>query len=192
LREKKEDIMSVEKEVPVTTTPQSYADSALARVEEIRAMREKIPNLAIPGSRNASTRLVNAASVPRQFVELASMAVHSNASLVRGAGQDLAQDSDLTSFAEAYGPVADELEALASFIRHSVTKAKNKVGSEALTTYALARRLAKRPESADLLPHVDDMSKALGRRGRKAKAKQGPTQPSPKTPPSSTTAAKTD
>jgi hypothetical protein len=106
--------------------------------------------------------------------------------------------SDLTSYAEAYGPVADELEALASFVRHSVTAAKNKVGSEALTTYTLARRLSKRPEMADLIPHVDDMAKALGRKGRggRRKAKSKPattpatpvpstsTQPSPVTTPS--------
>jgi hypothetical protein len=58
--------------------------------------------------------------------------------------------------------------------------AKNEAGSNALTTYALAKRLAKRPETAALAPHVEDMRLALGARGRKAKAKPAP-QPSPVT-----------
>ena len=98
------------------------------------------------------------------------------------------------SFADAYEPVADELEAFAHFIRHSVISARNTAGSDALTTYALAQRLAKRPESADLAPHVDDMRRALGNRGRKAKAKPAPaptpTQPSPVTTSSPKTPSK--
>ncbi len=177
--------MSDNSEVPVTSTQQPYADSALARIDEVRVMREKIPNLVIPETKRARSRLANAASVPKEFVELATVAVKSKPVLVRASGQDLAQDKDLSNFAEAYGPVADELEALASFVRHSVTLAKNKVGSEALTTYILAQRLSKRPETADLLPHVEDMTKALGRGRRKAKAQPAPA-PAPVTPTSST------
>jgi len=187
-----EKTMPSSNDVPVTPPEQSYAESALARVEELRAMRDKIPNLVIPETRDARRRLSVAASVPPEFVELASMAVKSHAPLVRGGGQDLAK-----SFAEAYGPVGDELEALTSFVKHSVTKAMNTVGSEALTTYALAKRLSKRPESADLIPHVDAMGKALGKRNRKSKSKPAPTpatavtpapeEPSPVTSSSSTT-----
>jgi hypothetical protein len=194
-----ESVMSTQNEAPVTPTPTqpSYAESAQERIAEIRAMRQIIPNLVIPESKGALRRLASAASVPRQFVDLAAVAVVNNSALVRAGSQDLAQDSDLTLYAEAYGPVADELEALASFVRHSVTKAKNKVGSGALTTYALAKRLAKQPETADLIPHVDDMSKALGRRGRKAKSQPAPTPATPVTTdptqpsPVTATAAKT-
>jgi hypothetical protein len=181
--------MSDNSEVPVTPPEQSYADSALARVDDIRVWREKIPNLVIPETKGARARLVNAASVPKEFVELATVAVKSKPVLVR-ASQNPAQDADLSSYADAYGPVADELEALAIFVRHSVTLAKNKVGTEALTTYSLAQRLAKRPEMADLIPHVDDMAKALGR-GKRSKAKSQPAPtpapaPAPVTPTSST------
>jgi hypothetical protein len=96
--------------------------------------------------------------------------------------------------------VADELETWAHFVRHSVAVTKSKVGSSALTTYAVARVLAKRPETADLLPHVEDMRKALGRSGRKSKSKPAPkpatpvaaTEPSPVTPSSSTIDPKTE
>jgi len=167
-------------EVPVTPE-QSHTDSAQARIEEIRAIVQKIPNLVIPTSKGAGQRLIATASVPKKFVELTAVAVRNSAPLVRQSGQDLEQDRDRTSYAEAYAPVADELEAQAHFVRHSVAVAKSEVGSSALTTYAMARLLAKRPETADLLPHVEDMSKALGRRGRNSKSKPAPKAATPVT-----------
>ncbi len=167
-------------EVPVPPE-QSHTDSAQARIEEIRAIVQKIPNIVIPTSARDGRRLVPTASVPKKFVELTAVAVRNSAPLVRPSGQDLAQDRDLASFAEAYPAVADELEAQAHFLRHSIAAAKSKVGSSALTTYAVARVLAKRPETADLLPHVEDMRKALGRSGRKSKSKPAPKPATPDT-----------
>ena len=183
--------MSNNTEVPVTTTPQpSHLDEAIALIDDIRAMRQRVPNFVVPESKNAGRQLSPAASVPPQFVDLAALAIRNNEELTLGRDSGSVQMRDKMDFADAYDPVADELEALASFINHSVTKAKNKVGSGALNTYALAKRLAKQPETADLIPHVDDMSKALGRKGRKAKSQPAPapatpvtdsTQPSPVT-----------
>jgi hypothetical protein len=142
-------------------------------------MRQRIPNFVIPESSKAGQRLASAASVPREFIELASVAVKNSAMLVRGSGADPAQIRDYVSFAEAYAPVADELEALAHFIRHSVTVARNIAGSDALTTYALAQRLAKRPETADLAPHVADMRRVLSGRFRKAGSRKASSTPAP-------------
>jgi hypothetical protein len=133
--------------------------------------------------------------VPPEFVELTAVAVTNSQALVRGGGADPAQTRDHMNKGDAYLPLADELEALALFIRHSSTTAKNKAGSDALTTYELAKRLAKRPEHADLAPHVADMRRALNR-GRKTKSQaappptpdptQPPATPSPTTPPVTT------
>jgi hypothetical protein len=162
-----------EKNVVVTaaveSTPVSYIAEAQTCVEEVRAMRERIPYFAIPDSSDAAQRLSSAASVPTDFVELTAMAVTNQKTLSRTESTTAAQIRDLMQYATAYSPVADELEALAQFIRHSVRVAKNKAGAEALTIYALAQRLAKRPESAELAPHVADMRRALGR-GRKLSA----------------------
>jgi hypothetical protein len=169
--------MSTVNEVPVAATPASHADIAQARVEEVRSMRERIPDLVIPDSKGASRKLVSAATVPPQFIELTAVAVKNSEALVRKGGADPAQLRDLMTYAEAYEPLADELEALAQFVRHSVITARHKAGSDALTTYAIARVLAKRRETADLAPHVADMRRALGKRAlaRVAKPKPVPT-----------------
>ncbi|HSY47769.1 MAG TPA: hypothetical protein VLC46_03075 [Thermoanaerobaculia bacterium] len=159
-------------------------------IEQARAMRQQIPHLVIPTSKGEAQRLSNAASVPPEFVELSAVSVKNSLALVRVGALDPAQTRDLMSYAKAYDPVADELEALAQFIRHSTLAARNKAGSEALTTFAVAKRLAKHPENADLLPFVDDMRRALGRT-RKGKSKPAapdpaPTEPTPETPPETT------
>ncbi len=179
-------------EVPVTNTQPSYLDTAQERVDEIRAMREKIPNFVIPSSKDERKRLSVAASVPPQFVEQVAMTIKNSAKLVAAGAADADRIRDLMNYGEAYDAVADEFEAMAGFVRHSVTVAKNTAGNYALTTYALAQRLAKRPETADLAPHVDNMRIALGKKSRKAKAQPAPAPetpapaPAPVTPPSST------
>ena len=164
-----------------TTTNETYRDGAQTLIAQIRALREQVPKLQIPEPGRTRRNLASAASVPPEFIELASVTVRNSAALVR-AGADPEQARDLMSYAEAYSPVADELESLAYFIRHSVDVARNQAGSDALTTYALAQRLARRPETADLVPHVADMRRLL-KRTRKAKAEQPDGTPAPPTQP---------
>ncbi|HYC89864.1 MAG TPA: hypothetical protein VEO54_11685 [Thermoanaerobaculia bacterium] len=153
-----------EKETVVSAveTITTHTEAAQARLQELRLMRDLIPRLIIPASPKETTRLSIAAAVPPAFVELTAVATANEKVLARE-GITPAETRDLMGYAEAYSPVADELEALAQFVRHSVTAARNKAGSEALTTYSLTQRLAKRPEYAHLVPYVADMRRALGR-----------------------------
>ena len=175
-----------------------HSEAAQALITEIRALREKIPNFIVSTDKDARRKLAPAASVPADFVERMAVAAETNAALAGKEKIDPVQARDLMAYAEAFGPLADEVEALVNFIRHSVTAARNKAGSDALTTYAIARRLARRPEHADLVPHVTDMRRTLGARARKPKAKaeqpappQAPTTPAPSSatpaPPTTTT-----
>jgi hypothetical protein len=146
-----------------TDNPNPHIDPAQARLEELRLMRTQIPRFTVPDSSKEPARLNAAASVPAVFVELTVVAVANQKALERGEGKTPAEVRDLLRYAEAYGPLADELEALAQFVRFSVNVARNEAGFEALTTYSLARRLAKRKEFASLVPYVADMRRALGR-----------------------------
>jgi hypothetical protein len=98
-----------------------HAEAAQGRVEELRRWREQIPHFVIPPSPTESRRLNNAASVPPEFVELTNLAVANQAALVRAEAPTPAEVRDLTSYADAYDPLADELEALAQFLRFSAS-----------------------------------------------------------------------
>jgi hypothetical protein len=185
--------------VPIT----NHAETAQGRLKELRLWREQIPRFVIPPTSDATKRLTAAASVPPAFIELTNVAIANQKELVREEGSiSPAEIRDLVSYADAYSPVADELEALALFVRHSVTTARNTAGSEALTTYSIAQRLSKKPKHAHLVPYVADMRRALGRgkkltpeeaaqkaveRAEKAKAKVQKTAPKPPANPDATT-----
>ena len=151
-------------------------------------MRATIPNFAFPTTKNATQRLSSVASLPPEFVELTVVAVRNSQALVRGDAADPDEVRDWMAFAKAYAPVADEHEAMAQFLRHTIAAAKFRAGSEALTTYALAQRLAKRPATADLAPHVADMRRALGPRFRRKKPAVSETPETPDTTPTDETA----
>jgi len=160
------------------TAPVDHSSAAQALVDQLRAMRGQIPYFTIPETSTDGVRLVRGAAVPAAFVELTAVALKNSPALVRGGGADPEQLRDMQTYATAYSPFADELEALALFVRHSVLAAKHNAGTEAFTTYELAKRLAKRPATADLRPHVLDMRRALAAGRRKAKATPAP-GPSP-------------
>ena len=143
--------------------PSAYSELVQERVRELRRWREQIPRFATPASSDATKRLISAASVPAQFIELTNIAVANHMELMRGGAAAPGEVRDLVTYADAFSPLADELEALAKFVRYSTTAARNAAGHEALTTYALATRLSKRPATAFLAPHVEDMRRALGR-----------------------------
>lgn len=169
--------------------PTEHTVDAQARIDELRAMRLAIPHFVIPTLQRSTQELSVAASLPPEFIHLTAEAVRISTALVRGGGTEPSVIRDLMTYGEAYSPFADELEALAQFVRHSIAAARHKAGTEALTTYALARRLAKQPENADLAPHVADMRRALGKRfkGRKP----DPVEPEPAPAPKKTAKKKT-
>jgi hypothetical protein len=144
----------------------AYTATAQKRILDLRHWREQIPHFAIPTSPDATQRLSAAASVTPEFIELTSVATANHMPLVRAESLTPDQVRERAAYAEAYSPLADELEALAKFVRYSTMFARNTAGTDALTTYALAVRLSKRAETAYLAPYVADMRRALGR-GRK-------------------------
>jgi len=174
--------MATENKAIQAVPPEASARAAAAQtiIAKVRALRDEVPDFTSAAFVGDGRLLAAAASVSPGFVERTNVAIANIPLLGREAVLDPAVSRDLMTFADAFAPLADELDALALYVRHSVASARHKAGSDALTTYALAQRLAKRSElAAELAPHVRDMRQALGRR-RKAK------QPVPAdTPPTS-------
>jgi len=89
--------------------------------------------------------------------------------LLEGAsGTNTATMRDASAFAMAYELVLPEAEALMRLVAHTIRAAKSAAGASALDVYAIAQRLAKRKDGAELVPHVFDMRHELKRGRRKA------------------------
>ena len=162
-----------EKEDVVVTTviANGHTEAVQARLQELRQSRARIPHFTLPISPKETQKLNSAASVPPQFVEISNSAMSNEKALER---PSITPDEirDLMSYAEAYGPLADEYEAMGQFVRHSIKAARNMAGSEALATYHSAKRLAKMPRYAGLAAYVADMRRALGKVRGKETAEQ--------------------
>lgn len=137
----------VSRGVSTETTPNaasSYRETAQQRIEELRSWRDQIPRFVIPESSNAVRRLTRAASVPPEFVELASVAVTNHPVLAHTAAMPSSDINDLMTYAQAFAPVADELEVLTKLIRYSTKAARHAAGSQALATYGVATFVYRR------------------------------------------------
>jgi hypothetical protein len=163
--------MSTHEKVVSNVTPNPHFEAAQERLREVRKGRELIPNFVLPVSGKETQRLNSAASVSPQFVEASASAMANEKALER-AEVTPAEIRDLMAYADAYGPLADEYEAMGQFLRHSINAARNLAGSEALATYNNAKRLAKIPRYAGLAVYVADMRRALG----KVRGKETPEQ----------------
>ncbi len=117
------------------TAPVDHSSAAQALVDQLRAMRGQIPYFTIPETSTDGVRLVRGAAVPAAFVELTAVALKNSPALVRGGGADPEQLRDMQTYATAYSPFADELEALALFVRHSVLAATQRARGEAQRRY---------------------------------------------------------
>ena len=162
------------------TPPEASVRTAAAQalITKVRALRDEVPDFTFPEFQGKIQPLSPAASVPPAFVERSLVATANTPMLARPNALDPAVSRDMMKFAEAFAPVADEIEALAQFVRHSITSARNQAGSDALLTYGLAQRLAKhRDTAAEIAPHVADMRRALGRAPRKVKEEETPSTP---------------
>jgi hypothetical protein len=162
-----------EKEDVVVTTviANGHTEEAQARLQELRQSRARIPHFTLPFSAKESRKLNSAASVPPQFVEISASAMANEQALERPT-MTPDQIRELMSYAEAYGPLADEHEAMGQFLRHSINAARYLAGSEALATYHSAKRLAQMPRYAGLAVYVADMRRALGKVRGKETAEQ--------------------
>jgi hypothetical protein len=146
-------------------------------VSELRLLRAQFPDyvqLPLPSAKS----LRGVANVHPAFVQLAISATGASATLQAAIGRsaaDMQQESELPARLLV---VADELQAMLKGVLAGVLVRKHSVALSALQAYSIGRQLVRKPENADLLPHVQAMTR-LRRAGRRAVA----TPPQPPTPP---------
>lgn len=166
--------------IKVTTPPSPHAESAKALIDKIRALRDEIPRFT---TEDLGDRRVKAGtSVPEPFLEAVGAAIQRSARLESAGGADATTLRDTYGYTLSYDPVVQELFALMKFVAHTIRQQRVAASAAALDVYALAKRLSKRKDGAELKPFVDDMRNKLGKKAtRKANSDPAPA-PAPVTP----------
>ena len=95
---------------------------------------------------------------------------------------DITEARDNLAFTNAFRPVFDRMNGIAEDLKFAIDTRHAKSGSEALTVYHTAKRIAKgRGGEAELAAHVANMKEVVHRGGKKKVAKVPATAPT--TPP---------
>lgn len=127
-------------------------------IAQLRAMRELIPDYTqLPIPARQSIRVVAATNA--EFVRASINGVAESPNVQQALGrtpEDLRQE---TAEAQGWSDVEDELRALLNGVAASNLVRRNRIGETALAAYAIARRLARQKQHANLLPHVDTMKR---------------------------------
>jgi hypothetical protein len=151
-----------------TNTPQSpTAVNPEDVVAQLRAIRQTIPDYGqVPVATRKTMRAASAVSV--HFVNASINAIGASSIVQTAAGrspEELLQDSNDVA---RWSAVEDELHAMLKGVAATNLARRHRLGLTALQTYGVTRQLARKPENADLLPHLSIMQ-SLNRFGRKKK-----------------------
>ena len=158
----------------ITPMPSPHAEGAKALLDKIRALGAEIPRFTGPSAIDGR-RLANLLSVTDAFMESAGVAVQKSSRLQQAGGVDAATLRDSFGFAISYDAVVVELLALAQAVASSIRAQRAEAAASALDVYAIAQRLSRSKDGAELRPHVEDMRKKLNRRRtRKPTAEPAP------------------
>jgi hypothetical protein len=162
-------------------TPSPHGSESKAFVGKIRTLTEEIPRLTPQGPRDARA-LAGRSAVDQEFIEAAGAAMQAS-DLLDGSSPTTAEAlRDAVAFHLAYQAPLTEGKAFVRALTHTLRTAKATAAGHALDIYALAQRLAKGQNGAELVPHVENMRRKLKTGRRKATSQPAP-DPSVKTTP---------
>jgi hypothetical protein len=158
---------------PIAGSP--YTSLAQSLIDQFRDFRQQIPRFAFPPTKHLSKRVITLASVPAEFIEVVSASA-TNASELTAPG--LASPENLRDrmyYSLSLTGLVDEMAATTNAARYTVTETFASAAQDALTIYALAKRLARHPRNGHLIPLVENMRRALGRTRPHPRKKAAPT-----------------
>ena len=150
---------------PQTPTPAVNPEDVVA---QLRAIRQTIPDYGqVPVATRKTMRAASAVSV--HFVNASINTVGASTTVQTAVGRTPEELLKESNDVARWSAVEDELQAMLNGVSAMNLARRHRLGLTALQTYGVTRQLARKPENADLLPHLSIMQ-SLNRFGRKKKA----------------------
>lgn len=167
---------------PEPLTPHEI--TAQAMMMQLRETVQGIAGYAFVG-RGQRRKLNTAASLPDRFLQSVAVACDASSHLAGSSQITGSELRDTIAFARAYTSVADELEVIARGLRDTIAARRGDVGQRALRAYSMAKSINRPSDREVLIPHVNEMKRALGRGRRSKNTVPGapPVAPAPPTAP---------
>lgn len=160
-----------------SSSSESPSSQSQVLLQKLRDLRDAVPGYTPENAGGRKHVLGIKASLPNEFLVAASVAIDSSNALKAATQVDTDAVREAVEFTQAFETVADEAEAFARGVRHTIALKRAAAANDALQAYDIAKGLARKPEGASLASHIGDMRRTLGRTGRKKKAANGVPQP---------------
>lgn len=166
-------------QTPTVTHYQQIAENLAKAIDDMLAL---IPSLVEPHP--STTGFVRThQNVPLQFVATAIAAVEANPELQGPGSLNVTEARDALQFIDAFRPMKDRLNAAANSLTFSIDTRRANAVTGALQVYAVAKGIARAPQSTTVASHVSNLKRDLGRAGKGGRKKGTPTPaPAPPTP----------
>jgi len=146
----------------VTETPNSHEVAAREHLAQIRAIVQSVRGYGFATIKHRR-RIGLPAAVSDAFLNAVAVALDASEAFANAAGVTGAQLRDAIAYTNAYRPVANELELMASGIAQGVWTTRAEAAGLALKAYRLSKGFNS-PSGPELfVPHIANMKKALGR-----------------------------
>jgi hypothetical protein len=144
-------------------TPAELAALATQLVQDLRSVRDRIPQFTLP--HQSQPRLSGrAATVPLAAVEAGFAACDNQEALQKSI--DVASVQFDHQYTGIFAELRDDANKLAAGLDHTLRSKRYRVGQAMLRVFNIARTLAKAPENAHLRVHIAAMDRALNPRRR--------------------------
>jgi hypothetical protein len=149
-------------------------------VAGLRAYRERIPDYGQLTVQAALQRR-RVAFLKTGFVVASINAVGASDTVQTAVGQTPAELQGQQADIVRWSAVEDELRAMLKGVVAANLVRRHRLGTAALQSYSISRNLVRQPEHADLLPHVQEMTRLAKHRkpADKKPAVQKPADPTP-------------
>jgi len=161
---------AVEAGTPPTLSPENV-------VAQLRTLRQQIGEMT-PLTIVQRKALIDHASLPNSVVQASINALGSSADLQQILGQPADNVRQLAEEANRWTAVEDELRVMLKGIVGANLIRRQRVGLLSVQAYVITQQLARDPNNASLLPHVQEI-KRLRSLGRRKKPAIPAPQPSP-------------
>jgi hypothetical protein len=147
--------------------------------EQLNAMRAEVPFLNDPGPKTDLRKLSNAARVTDEFVEQLGGVLTNSTSLTGTVAVDVPTMLDQRRAAAAFSLLESQARAFADSLHAAMTVIRYQSGTSAFVAYAAVQTLQRLAGGRDLVPHVRNLRRILGRGNPKSRATEPAPVPSP-------------
>lgn len=155
--------------------PAEFSQQSLTMMVQVRELGRTVDGFRY-APKGRRSKIGTVASLPEEFLHLAAAALDVNPTLGAGCGITATEVREALNFKRDFTNAANETRLVAKGMDDTIAERMADVGERCLRFYNAAKRGNRGNATASLVPHVDDMTRALGK-GRPKKKKPEPPTP---------------